>query len=48
MPTDGSVLRHVAWDYVNKKLKWFDNAGAEIAALTNLSTFACRIEVIGV
>jgi hypothetical protein len=46
--TNGTDLRLVQWDYTNKKLKWFDLAGAEIAATTNLSTYAARVEVIGV
>lgn len=46
--TDGTDLRLVAWDFTNSKLKWFDLAGAEISALTNLSTYSVRLEVIGV
>lgn len=45
--TNGTDLRLVAWDYTNSKLKWFDLAGAEIAATTDLSAYALRAEVIG-
>lgn len=46
--TNGTDLRIVQWDYANGKLKWFDLAGAEIANGTDLSTYAARVEVIGV
>lgn len=45
--TNGTDLRRVAYDYTNKKLKWFDYAGAEINNATNLSTYSARIEAIG-
>lgn len=45
--TNGTDLRIVNWDYTNSKLKWFDLAGAEIANATDLSTYSCRVEVIG-
>lgn len=45
--TNGVDLRIVQWDYANKKLKWFDLAGAEIAAAQNLSTYSARLEVLG-
>ena len=45
--TNGTDLRLVQWDYVNKKLKWFDLAGAEIAANQVLSTYSVRLVVIG-
>lgn len=45
--TDGTNIRTVVWDYANNKLKWFDNAGAEIAPATNLSAYSARLEVIG-
>ena len=41
-------LRRVRYDYANGKVKWFDYAGAEIAALTNLSTYSARAVAIGV
>ena len=46
-PSNGTDLRIVQWDYTNQKLKWFDLAGAEIAAAQNLSTYSVRLEVIG-
>lgn len=46
--TNGTDLRLVQYDYTNGKVKWFDLAGAEIAAATNLSTYSCRFEAIGV
>lgn len=45
--TNGTVLRLVAWDYTNGKLKWFDLAGDEITGATDLSTYSARLEVIG-
>lgn len=45
--TNGTDLRVVQWDYANKKLKWFDFAGAEIAGAQNLSAYSVRIEAIG-
>jgi hypothetical protein len=47
LPSNGTDLRAVRWDYTNSKLKWFDWAGAEIAAATDLSTYSARLEVIG-
>lgn len=44
--TNGTDLRIVNWDYANKKLKWFDLAGAELGAV-NLSAYSARVEVIG-
>jgi len=48
LATNGTDLRVVQWDYTNRKLKWFDFAGAEIAGAVNLSTYSARLEVIGV
>lgn len=45
--TNGTDLRIVNWDYANKKLKWFDLAGSEIAAAQNLSAYSARVEVLG-
>lgn len=45
--TNGTDLRIVQWDYTNKKLKWFDLAGAELAANAVLSTYSARLAVIG-
>lgn len=47
MATNGTDLRIVVYDYTNGKLKWFDLAGAEIAAAQNLSAYSARIEAIG-
>lgn len=46
--TDGTDLRIAQYDYTNGRVKWFDLAGAEIAALTDLSTYSVRFEAIGV
>jgi hypothetical protein len=46
--SNGTDLRYLRWDYANKKMKWFTEAGAEVSAATNLSTYSARIEVIGV
>jgi hypothetical protein len=46
-PSNGTDLRLVRWDYTNNKLKWFDLAGAEVAAAQDLSTYSVRLEVIG-
>jgi hypothetical protein len=45
--TNGTDLRLVAYDYTNKKLKWFDLAGAEIANGQSLAAYAVRLEAIG-
>lgn len=46
--TNGVDLRVVQYDYTNGRVKWFDFAGAEIAALTDLSAYSVRFEAIGV
>lgn len=46
--SNGTDLRIVKYDYTNGKVKWFDLAGAEIAALTDLSAYSARFEAIGV
>lgn len=46
--TNGTDLRVVQYDYTNGRVKWFDFAGAEIAALTDLSAYSVRFEAIGV
>ena len=45
--SNGTDLRVVRYDYTNKKVKWFDFAGAEIAGAVDLSTYAARFEAIG-
>ena len=45
--TNGTDLRVVQYDYVNGRVKWFDFAGAEIAATTDLSAYSARVEAIG-
>lgn len=45
--TNGTDLRHLHWDYAASKMKWFDNAGAEVAGATNLSTYSARVVAIG-
>lgn len=45
--SNGTDLRIAQYDYTNKKVKWFDLAGAEISAATNLSTYSCRFEAVG-
>jgi hypothetical protein len=44
--TNGSVILLARYDYVNEKLKVFDMAGAESAAI-DLSTYSGRFEAIG-
>ena len=46
-PTNGSVVVVARYDYTNAKVKWFDMAGAEITATTNLSAYTARFEAIG-
>lgn len=46
-PTNGTVIVHAVYDYTNETVKWFDEAGAEIAAATDLSGYTARFEVIG-
>ena len=46
--SNGVDLRIALYDYANQKVKWFDLAGAEIAAAQNLSTYSARFEAIGV
>lgn len=36
-----------AWDYTNKKLKFFTSGGTEVAAATNLSSAVTRIAFLG-
>lgn len=45
--TNGTAILCLRYDYTNAKMKWFDFAGNEIAAATNLSTYSARLEVIG-
>lgn len=45
--TNGTVILLLKYDYTAQKVKWFDMAGAEIAAATNLSTYTARFEAIG-
>jgi hypothetical protein len=45
--TNGTDLRLVRYDYATGKVKWFDLAGAEIAAAQNLSAYSARFEAIG-
>lgn len=46
-PTNGTVIRHVAYDRATSKLKWFLNDGTEVAALTDLSTYTGQFFVTG-
>ncbi len=47
-PVDGTpACRHVTYDHANGNVIWFDNAGAEIAAGVDLSTFSARAEFLG-
>lgn len=46
-PSNGSVVVVARYDYTNEKVKWFDMAGAEIAAATDLSAYSARFEAIG-
>lgn len=45
--SNGTVILLVHYDYANRKLKYFDLTGAEVAATTNLSTYTGYAEVIG-
>lgn len=45
--SNGTVILITFYDAANKKLKYFDLAGAEIANATNLSTYSGYAEVIG-
>lgn len=45
--TDGTDLRLLNYDHTAQAMKWFDLAGAEIAALTDLSTYSARLEIVG-
>jgi hypothetical protein len=45
--SNGTVVLVTFYDAANKKLKYFDMAGAEISAATNLSTYSGYAEVIG-
>jgi hypothetical protein len=47
MPTNGTITAQVLWDSVNQKAKWFVAAGTEVANATDLSTYSCRFEAIG-
>lgn len=45
---NGTAVRLVVWDRVNKKYVWYvPNTGAEVAAAVDLSAFSCVIEVAG-
>lgn len=44
--SNGTDLRLVVYDYTNKKVKWFDLAGAELGAV-NLSAYSARFTAIG-
>jgi len=46
--SNGTDLRLVLYDYTNGRVKWFDLAGAEITATTNLSAYSARYEAIGI
>lgn len=45
--SNGTDLRLAKFDYTNNKVKWFDLAGAEIAAAQALNTYVARFEAIG-
>ena len=45
--SNGTVILLAYYDVANKKLKYFDLAGAEVAGGTNLSTYSGYAEVIG-
>jgi hypothetical protein len=47
-PSNGSVVVVALYDYTNFKVKWFDMAGAEIAAATALNTYTARFEAVGI
>lgn len=42
------AIRAVSYDYTNSKLRFFDQAFAEIAATTDLSGFSGRLRATGV
>lgn len=46
-PSDGTTIYLTRYDHTNAKMKWFDLAGAEVAAAVNLSTFVLRYMAIG-
>lgn len=45
--SNGTVILLAYYDAANKKLKYFDLAGAEVANATNLSTYSGYAEVLG-
>lgn len=45
--SNGTVILCLKYDYTALKVKWFDLAGAEVAAATNLSTYSARFEAVG-
>ncbi len=47
--SDGSTTRLVWWNPSTQKLQWFvPNTNAEVANLTDLSTFSVQFEVVGI
>ncbi len=43
----GTAILLLRYDYAASKVKWFDMAGAEVAAATDLSGYSAGFEVIG-
>ena len=46
-PTNGTVVLLTRYDYTNSLVKWFALDGTEVANGTNLSTYSCRFEAVG-
>ncbi len=47
LPSNGTVILCAVYDYTNLKVKWFDLAGNETSAATDLSAYTARFEAIG-
>jgi len=46
-PTNGSVILEARYNTSTSVVKWFDMAGVEVAAATDLSAYTARFEAIG-